>query len=98
MTFVLFTSGMELESVDLTHGQFSEVIETNNTNTNSSSQSNLTSSESNTAKNAEIVLLSQKLKKESGGYRDLIGQVKNIGNDAALVVVIRSMFMIRMAM
>ena len=90
LTFVLFTSGMELESVDLTHGQFSELIETNNTNTNSSSQSNLTSSESNTAKNAEIVLLSQKLKKESGGYRDLIGQVKNIGNDAALVVVIRS--------
>jgi hypothetical protein len=29
------------------------------------------------------VLLSQKLKKGSFGYRDLVGQVKNIGNDTA---------------
>ena len=32
---------------------------------------------------ANIVLLSQKLKKSSFGYRDLIGQVKNIGNGSA---------------
>ena len=35
---------------------------------------------------AEIVLLSQKLKKASFGYRDLVGQVKNIGNDTASFV------------
>jgi hypothetical protein len=29
------------------------------------------------------ILLSQKLKKASFGYRDLVGQVKNIGNDSA---------------
>jgi hypothetical protein len=32
---------------------------------------------------AQIVLLSQKLKKSNYGYRDLVGQVKNIGNGTA---------------
>jgi hypothetical protein len=61
------------------YGQFFENSETNDNDTNSSNfASNSTSSE-----NADIVLLSQKLKKASFGFRDLVGQVKNIGNDTA---------------
>jgi hypothetical protein len=71
-------------------GQFLQKPETNTSGINSTNtQQNLTSTETKNSKLAEVVLLSQKLKKESGGYRDLIGQVKNIGNDTALVVVIR---------
>ena len=64
--------------------------DSNSSDTNyTNSQQNLTSTEVKNSKLAEIVLLSQKLKKDSSGYRGLIGQIKNIGNDTALVVVIR---------
>ncbi|MDW0200086.1 MAG: FxLYD domain-containing protein, partial [Nitrososphaeraceae archaeon] len=55
----------------------------NGTNTLNFS-SNSTSSPDSGA--AEILLLSQKLKKASFGYRDLVGQVKNIGNNTASFV------------
>ncbi len=82
LTFILLGGGMELESADLAFGQFFENSETNGDITNSSNlASNSTSSEN--ANVGEIVLLSQKLKKPSYDYRDLVGQVKNIGNDTA---------------
>ena len=72
------------------YGQFVADILNNTYNSNfTTPQQNLTSNGVKNSKLAEIVLLSQKLKKEDGGYRDLIGQVKNIGTDTALVVVIR---------
>lgn len=52
----------------------------NQTNTRTNFSSNTTSSENPNV--AEIVLLSQKLKK-SDDFRDLVGQIKNIGNDTA---------------
>jgi hypothetical protein len=83
LTFVLFTGGMQFESADVVYGQFFEEPETNSTSS-SNSTSNSTSSENPNA--ADIVLLSQKLKKSSFGYRDLVGQVKNIGSDSAAYV------------
>jgi hypothetical protein len=83
MTFVLFTGGIQFESADVVYGQFYEDPETNSTSS-SNSTSNSTSSENPNA--ADIVLLSQKLKKSSFGYRDLVGQVKNIGSDSAAYV------------
>jgi len=73
LTFVLFSGGMQFENTDVAYGQFFE--------TNPSDSTNSTQSENADA--ADIVLLSQKLKKASFGYRDLIGQVKNIGSDDA---------------
>jgi hypothetical protein len=74
LTLVLFTGGNGFESGNLAYGQF---FETNSSNVTSNSTSLEDSND------ADIVLLSQKLKKASFGYRDLIGQVKNVGNDSA---------------
>ena len=71
LTLVLFTGGIQFENAELAYGQF---FETNST-------FNSTGSDNPDA--AEIVLLSQKLKKAEFGTRHLIGQVKNIGNDTA---------------
>ena len=65
---------MEFKSDNLAYGQF---FETN------PSDSTTNSTQSENANAADIVLLSQKLKKSSYGYRDLVGQVKNIGGDDA---------------
>lgn len=81
LIFLLLT-GTGLQSGKIAYGQFFDP-ETNDTNS-SNSTLNSTSSE-----NADIVLLSQKLKKASFGYRDLVGQVKNIGGDDAGSVVVR---------
>ena len=79
MTFVSLTTGNGFESAELAYGQFYE--------TNSSAlSSNSTSGQTDDSNAAEIVLLSQKLKKSSFGYRDLVGQVKNIGSDSAAYV------------
>jgi len=84
LTFVFFIGGMEFESTSVAYGQFFEGSETNDTNS-SSSTSNSTASENSNA--ADIVLLSQKLKKaDIIGYRHLVGQVKNIGNDTGASV------------
>jgi len=74
LTFILFSAGMQLENTDLAYGQF---FETN------PSDSTTNSTQSENANAADIVLLSQKLKKASFGYRDLVGQVKNIGSESA---------------
>jgi hypothetical protein len=71
---VLFSGGTQFENNDVAYGQF---FETNS----SDSTTNSTQSENGNA--GDIVLLSQKLKKASFGYRDLVGQVKNIGGDDA---------------
>ena len=72
------------------HAQFVEEVDNNISDTNViNTQQNVTSTAQKNSEHAEIVLLSQKLKKEDGGFRDLIGQVKNIGTNTALVVVIR---------
>jgi hypothetical protein len=76
LTLVLFLGGNGLNSANLAYGQFFE--------TNSSDfTSNSTSSQTDDSNAADIVLLSQKLKKASFGYRDLVGQVKNIGDESA---------------
>lgn len=76
LTLLLFTGASGFFSTDLTYGQFFE--------TNSSDfSSNSTSDETEDSNAADIVLLSQKLKKSSFGYRHLVGQVKNVGNDTA---------------
>jgi hypothetical protein len=85
LAFVLIflpLTGMGLQGGKIAYGQFFDP-ETNDTNS-SNPTLNSTSSE-----NADIVLLSQKLKKASFGYRDLVGQVKNIGGDVAGSVVVR---------
>jgi hypothetical protein len=85
LAFVLIflpLTGTGLQSGKIAYGQFFDP-EANGTNS-SNSTLNSTSSE-----NADIVLLSQKLKKASFGYRDLVGQVKNIGGDDAGSVVVR---------
>jgi hypothetical protein len=74
LTSVLFIGGNGFGSAELAYGQF---FETN------SSDSTTNSTESEDANAADIVLLSQKLKKASFGYRDLVGQVKNIGSESA---------------
>jgi hypothetical protein len=74
LTLASLTAGNGFESPKLTYGQF---FETNSTD------STTNSTESEDANAADIVLLSQKLKKASYGYRDLVGQVKNIGNESA---------------
>jgi len=76
-------TGTGFQNAKIAYGQFFENPETNGTDS-SNSTLNSTSSE-----NADIVLLSQKLKKASFGYRDLVGQVKNIGGDDAESVVVR---------
>jgi hypothetical protein len=80
MTSVLFTGSIHFESFDFAYGQFFENSETTDTN---SSDFSLNSTQLDQPNTADIVLLSQKLKKASFGYRDLVGQVKNIGNDTA---------------
>jgi hypothetical protein len=77
LTSVLFIGGNGFGSAELAYGQF---FETNS----SDSTTNSTESEDDNA--ADIVLLSQKLKKASFGYRDLVGQVKNIGSESAETV------------
>jgi hypothetical protein len=76
LTLLLFTAVSGFCSTDLAYGQF---FETNSTDF----PSNSTAGETEDSNAADIVLLSQKLKKGSFGYRDLVGQVKNIGNDTA---------------
>jgi hypothetical protein len=76
---VLVLGGSALHSPYSVYGQF---FETNSTDLGSNSTSNQT----DTSNGADIVLLSQKLKKASFGYRDLVGQVKNIGDDTAQFV------------
>jgi hypothetical protein len=77
LTSVLFIGGNGFGSAELAYGQF---FETN------SSDSTTNSTESEDANAADIVLLSQKLKKASFGYRDLVGQVRNIGSESAETV------------
>lgn len=85
----LLTMGLQFQNYSI-HGQSVDAIGSNGSDSNSTGpQQNLTSTDVKNSNLAEIVLLSQKLKKEDAGYRDLIGQVKNIGDDTALVVVIR---------
>jgi hypothetical protein len=74
LTSLLFIGGYGFENAELASGQF---FETN------SSDSNTNSTQSENDNAADIVLLSQKLKKSSFGYRDLVGQVKNIGSESA---------------
>jgi hypothetical protein len=73
LTLVSLIGGNVFDSTELAYGQF---FETN------SSDSTTNSTESDDSNAADIVLLSQKLKKaDIIGYRHLVGQVKNIGND-----------------
>jgi hypothetical protein len=78
ITFTLFSCGLLFQSANIVHGQF---FEDSGTNSSDTTTSNSTATDNGNA--PEIVLLSQKLKKASFGYRDLVGQVKNIGNDTA---------------
>ena len=73
LTLVLSVYAIQFESAGLVYAQFN-------------STSNSTSSEGSMG--SEIVLLSQKLKKESFGGRNIIGQVKNIGYETADYVLI----------
>ena len=83
LTLLLSIGCMEFKSNNLAQGQFFENPDTNGTNSSNST------SDSISAENGNIVLLSQKLKKASFGYRDLVGQVKNVGGDDAESVVVR---------
>jgi hypothetical protein len=84
LAVIILTSGLFISAVrfetNSANAQFFENSEGNGTSTSGLS-SNSTSSQDTGS--AEIVLLSQKLKKSSFGYRDLVGQVKNIGNESA---------------
>ena len=80
LTSLFLVCGVHFDSGDVADAQFFENSDGNDTN-KSNFSSNSTSSEDSDA--ADIVLLSQKLKKASLGYRDLIGQVKNVGNNSA---------------
>jgi hypothetical protein len=71
-----------LYNYEPTYGQFFADSEENESNTNVTGTSNVTSTDSE-SDSPQIVLLSQKLKNAFFGYRDLIGQVKNVGNDTA---------------
>ena len=83
LAFALFCSGLNA-SFSSTYGQFFVEPDTNSdTNVTSGLSSPETDEDSSSA---EIVLLSQKLKKSSFGYRHLVGQVKNIGTDTAQFV------------
>jgi hypothetical protein len=77
LALALFVSCVEFKSSNLAFGQFFENPDSNGTNYSNST------SDSTSEENGDIVLLSQKLKKASYGYRDLVGQVKNIGGDDA---------------
>jgi len=79
LTLVSLVGANCLKNADLAYAQF---FETNSTDLGS----NATSNQTDTSNGADIVLLSQKLKKSSFGYRDLVGQVKNIGDDTAQFV------------
>jgi len=68
-------------NANIVYGQFFGNGEQNDSENNSANTSSL--DEQLDSDNAYIVLTSQKLKKESYGYRDLVGQVKNIGNGTA---------------
>ena len=69
-------------------GQFLKDSNTNENGTNSES-GNFTSTESGDSNPTDIVVLSQNLKKEESGYRDLVGQVKNTGAGTASSIVVR---------
>ena len=85
LAFVLFTGGVTFESTHLARGQFFEDSDTNVTDTDT----NVTDTDTNSSPmGSEIVLLSQKLKKESFGSRHVIGQVKNIGHETADYVLV----------
>jgi hypothetical protein len=68
---------MQFENIDVAYGQFFETNPSDSDSTTNSTQSENA---------ADIVLLSQKLKKTSFGYRDLVGQVKNIGSETGTFV------------
>jgi len=80
----LFILGISLlyvtSNTDTIYGQFFE-NEQNDSENNSTNLASL--DEQYDSDNAYIVLTSQKFKKSSSDYRDLIGQVKNIGNGTA---------------
>jgi len=87
LIFTLFMGGMAFDSPNVAHAQFydnsepNETTSSNSTNTSSNSTTNITGS--GHTNSAELVLLSQKLKKASSfGSRELIGEVKNIGKGA----------------
>jgi hypothetical protein len=80
LAIVSFTCCMQFETIDFAYGQFFDNSDTTETN---SSGFSMNSTQLDDSHAPEIVLLSQKLKKASFGYRDLVGQVKNIGNDTA---------------
>jgi hypothetical protein len=84
LTFGLFAGCIQSDSPNIAFGQFYEEPETNGTNSFNSSNSTQPSNPTV----ADIVLLSQKLKKASSidTYRHVIGQVKNIGNEPATLV------------
>lgn len=77
LTLLLFMGVSGFYSTDLTYGQF---FETNSSDFTSNSTSDDETEDSDAA---DVVLLSQKLKKASFGSRHLVGQVKNVGNDTA---------------
>ena len=54
-------------------------------NSDNNNSTNISDSDSESG-GAQIVLLSQKLKKGDFGYNDIVGQVKNIGNGTATYV------------
>jgi hypothetical protein len=88
LTIALFTGGMHFQNDDFAYSQFFDNSGTKSNITNSSnSSSNSTSSENSNV--TGIVLLSQKLNNASFGYRVLVGQIQNKGNDTAKSVVVR---------
>lgn len=76
ISFLYLTS-----NTNVVYGQFytdldeNDFVDSNSTNTDLDEQLD--------SDNPYLVLTSQKLKKASYGYRDLVGQVKNIGNSTA---------------
>ena len=85
-TVVMFT--ISAFQNNFAFGQFLKDSSTNENGTNSES-GNFTSTESGDSNPTDIVVLSQNLKKEESGYRDLVGQVKNIGAGTASSIVVR---------
>lgn len=86
LIFTLFTGGMVFESPKVGYAQFFDNSQNNDTNFSNSTAISSNSTSNTTAEHAnsaELVLLSQKLKKASStGTRELIGETKNIGKGA----------------
>jgi len=70
-------------------GQFSNASGTNTSGTDSGSGLTSTDSQDSGSSTADVIVLSQKLKKDNSGYRDLVGQVKNVGTGMASDIVVR---------